>query len=379
VKLSLLSATSMVALAASAHAYVLVPVSVGPNLYDLVQDSDSTASTREPRTVATAALQATGGDRQDASFTGQVDQSAAAGTAFPLVPLGAARGTPPDDDFASRFAGTWRWNAWQKAIGIGVARIAPLIGTIGNGALPGGKPGSTVLIAQSRQAGLNGRSAFGDSQRSAAADVFAPSGTSTATMTVTGPANLRPRAGSGFSAAAANGAKPLPVTSEPTPAAASYPYVPQTGPVVNGNLVTANFSDAVTASGATTWIYKPIIPTASQRGPGTVRPNSVPPGDQVARLIDVTLPIGDQANATLADGTRAFLPASVSANPEATAARYLTSALNAGSAGLAGQTIEAFAIGFGNGSRTPAGAATDPLWEKIMAGVGPLDNSLALP
>jgi hypothetical protein len=175
-------------------------------------------------------------------------------------------------------------------------------------------------------------------------------------------------------------AKSMPVASEPAP---SYRYTPQPGPTTNGNLAAASFSDAVTASGAATWIYKPVIQAVGQ--PSADRPNALPTKEQAAGIvgqIDVTLPIGDAANAILADGTQAFLPASMSANPVASAARYLRSVLEAESAGRAEQTIEAFPIGFAKASRTPVGAftaAVDPLRGKIMAGAGPLDNSLALP
>jgi hypothetical protein len=99
-------------------------------------------------------------------------------------------------------------------------------------------------------------------------------------------------------------------------------------------------------------------------------------------VIDVTLPIDGQANAIRPDGTRTFLPASVSANPAATAARYVTSVLDAAPASGSGQTVEAFQIGPTKGAHTADGAATsvaDPLRGKILAGAGPLDNSLAMP
>jgi hypothetical protein len=387
-KSSLICATSMFALAASgsAHAYVLTSAPAETNLYDLVHDGDSAATAPAPLAIAAAALRATEIDQPEAGLTGPVDRSAAAGTAFPLVPLGAAPGTPPDNDFAMQFTGAWQWSAWQKALAIGVARIAPLIGTIDNGSSPDDKPGSTVFVAQSS---LTDGSSLDSRRRPAAVNRFAASSTSTATMTLTGPANLRQRAGSGFSVAAPNDVLPVPEASEsaptnpvlPTP---SYHYAPQPGPETKGNLAAASFSQAVTASGAVAPVYKPVVPANSQTGTAPRRPNSQPTSEQAAiyaRLIDVTLPIDGQANPTWADGTRTFLPASVSANPTAMAARYVTSVLDAAPANQSGQTVEAFQIGQTKG-HTLDGATTsvaDPLRGKIMAGAGPLDNSLALP
>jgi hypothetical protein len=414
-KYSLICATSIFALTAPrpAHAYVLTWAQAETNLYDLVHDGDAAAATPGPMAIAAAALQTAEPDRQEAGFTGPVDRSAAAGTAFPPVPLGAAPGTPPDNDFATQLAGTWHWNAWQKALAIGAARIAPLIGTINSS--PNEKPGSTVFVAQSSQTGFNDGSNLDSRRRLAAASTFAASSTSTATMTVTGPESLRQRAGSGFSVAAPNDVQPLPDASElapttpvlPTP---SYHYAPQSGPAAKGNLAAASFSGAVTASGAAALVYKPVVPANSQSGTTVGRPNSHPTSVEAAtygRLIDVTLPIGGPANstganstganstganstganatetsATGADGARTFLPASVSANPTAMAARYVTSVLNAAPASQSGQTVEAFQIGQTNGPRTldgPTTSVADPLRGKIMAGAGPLANSLALP
>jgi hypothetical protein len=386
-KYSLICATSIFALAASwsAHAYVLTPAPAAANLYDLVHDGDTAATTPGPLAIAAAALQATEIDQQEAGFTGPADRFAAAGAAFPQVPLGAAPGAPADNDFATQIAGTWHWTAWQKALAIGAARIAPLIGTIDNGGSPDEKPGSTVFVAQSSLTGFNGGSSLDRRRRSA--NAFAASSTSTATMTVTGPANFRQRAGSGFSVAAPNDVPPQPEISEPAPAPPmpSYHYAPQTGPVANGNLATASFSQAVTAAGALELLHKPVVPANSQTSAARGRPNSLPTSGAAAtyaRLIDVTLPIDGQANTTWLDGTRTFLPASVSANPTAMAGRYVASVLNAAPANQSGQTVEAFQIGQTRGPNTSDGATTsvaDPLRGKIMAGAGPLDNSLALP
>jgi hypothetical protein len=61
------------------------------------------------------------------------------------------------------------------------------------------------------------------------------------------------------------------------------------------------------------------------------------------------------------------------------AARYVTSVLDAEPAHQSGQTVEAFQIGQTKGGRGATTSVADPLRGKIMAGAGPLDNSLALP
>jgi hypothetical protein len=148
-------------------------------------------------------------------------------------------------------------------------------------------------------------------------------------------------------------------------------------------LAAASFSEAVTASGATALVYKPAVPASSHTGAVPGRPNSLPTNEQTAlyvRLIDVTLPIEGQSNATWVDGTRTFLPASVSANPTVMAARYVMRVIDAAPASQARQTVEAFQIGQTKGPQDGAtNSVADPLRGKIMAGVGPLDNSLALP
>ena len=127
------------------------------------------------------------------------------------------------------------------------------------------------------------------------------------------------------------------------------------------------------------------MPAFSQSGTRSGRTNLPPTSEDAAiyaRLIDVTLPIEGQVNASSADGTRTFLPASVSANPTATVVSYITSVRDAASANNAGPTVEAFQIGPTTGAHTSDGATasvTDSLRGKIVAGGGPLDTSLALP
>jgi hypothetical protein len=150
-------------------------------------------------------------------------------------------------------------------------------------------------------------------------------------------------------------------------------------------LVVASFSDAVSASGNATLVYKPVVAANTRPGSAPGRPNSPPTNEDATiyfRRIDVTLPIGGPVKVAQADRMQAFLPTSVSINPSATAGCYVASVLDAALASSPEQMAEAFQIGPTNGAHTPDGPATrvaDPLREKILAGVGPLDNSLALP
>lgn len=370
----------MLALAAAsaAHAGVLIPPSGETNLFDLVHDNVGTSAASDPLAIAGMGLQTTAFARLEASFTGPVDRSAAAGTAFPLVPLNAAPGTPPDEDFATQYTGTWHWNAWQKALAIGVAQVAPLIGHVGNGPSLNDRPGSTVFVAESSQPGFDRERATGSVRRSTAANALGPGSTSTATMTVTGLANF-PRAGSGFAVAGAMDAQPLAAASEQTPVGGeaptpSYHYAPQPSPAAKSNMMVASFGGAVTVA----------APTGhADTGPGASDLRSMNGNAAIyARSIAMTIPIDGDADATRPDGTRRFLPASVSANPAAAAAQYVARVLDAALAGVSEQTVEAFQIGPIKAARTPGGAAasvTDPLQGKILAGVGPLDNALALP
>jgi hypothetical protein len=384
-KLSLISATSMVALAATAHAYVLTRTPSETSLYELLHDSHGAAAAPDTSATGVSALQATDIAHQQASFTGPFDRAAARGTAFPLVPLGAAPGTSPTEDFATQYAGAWQWDSGQKALAIGMARIAPLIGTIGDGSSANDKPGSTVFVADNSPE-FNGGSGWDNRRR--IANEFAPSSTSSATITLSGAANTRQRAGSGFSVAAPTDAQPQPVAIQPgegqpapvdtKPATPTWRYAPQPNPGTKGNLVAASFSNAITASGAAP---QPVQPANSQSGIAPLGVNLLETASIFARMVDVTQPIDGQSNPTGADGTRIFLPASVSANPAAAAARYVMRVLDAARAGGSGPTIETFQIGPTKGSATggAASSVTDPLQGKIMAGTGPLDNSLALP
>jgi len=369
----------------SAHAAVLNPAPSQTNIFDLVRDGstsldggDMTVTRQDPLVTAVSALEATTVSWRQVSFTGPVDSSAAVGSVFPRVPLGAAPGTRPDDDFATPLTGAWHWNAWQKSLAVGLDRIAPLIGTIGNGPSPSDKPGSTVFVAEGPPASFNDGGAPG--VRSSSVTAFAPSSTSTATITVAGAGNFRQRAGSGFSVAAANSLQAMPKVSEPAAGTVvladagqptlGYHYAPApAGPAP----AAASFSGAVTAVGRFARIDTPLLPAKAQASDVAAT---------YARLIDLTQPIEGKTTGTHVDGTRTFLSASVSANPATTAALYVANVVNSAPASRVGQTVEAFQIGPTPGPRTPSSTGTsvsDPLHGKIMASAGALNNSLALP
>ena len=366
-----------------------------------------TVTAQDPLVSAAMALEATSVGWREISSTGPVDPSAAAGSAFSRVPLGAAPGTRPDDDFATPITGAWHWNTWQKALAIGMARIAPLIGTVGDGTSANDKPGSTVFVAEASRPGFNdGRTA-----RSPSVAAFAASSTSTATITVAGAGNFRQRAGSGFATAAANSLQRHAGAGRTGTAGghagrrgaanARLSLCAGANPATNPNAVAASFSNAVTANG----VFAQINPSETlgkiqtsearaqsgqgqpgQGQPGQGRPELALTSDAAgvyAKLIDLSQPIAGKANATHVDGTRSFISASVSANPSAAAALYLANVVNAPSSGpAAGQTVEAFQIGPTPGVSTRSGAGksvADPLHGKIMASVGALNNSLALP
>jgi hypothetical protein len=443
VKFSLISATSIIALFSAAvgpsHAAVLTAVPADANIYDLVHDGvtsadggDVTVTRQDPLVSAVMALETATPHWPESSFTGPVDPTA--GTVFPRIPLGAAPGTRPDDDFATPITGAWQWNALQKAYAIGQVRIAPLIGTIGNGPSGDDKSGSTVFASNSPTGFNDG----GGERSSSVAVAFAPSSTSTATITVAGAGNFRPRAGSGFSVAAANSLRAMPeVTDQAPPTVAladaaqptlGFNYAPAPNPATKGNVVEASFSDAVTATGVFAQMSAPaMLPKiqtseftssrgqpgqagngkiqtselASSRGqPGQagngkvqtselqsdqVRPARIQTSDAEAdyrNQIDLTQPIEGSSGGIQADGTRMYISASVSAHPSTVATLYMANVVNAAPTVVTGQTVEAFQVGPTPGPRAQGGTGTtvsDPLRGKIMASAGALNNSLALP
>ena len=104
VRLPLISATSIAALLSAgigqAHAGTLASPPTTLNIYDLVDDGvtssdggDTTVTMRDPLVIATLALEASANGLQELNFTGRLDPALARGSAYPLVPLGAASGT----------------------------------------------------------------------------------------------------------------------------------------------------------------------------------------------------------------------------------------------------------------------------------------------
>jgi len=432
VKFSLISATSI---------FALVTAAVGPgqaaelssaprqmNIYDLVHDGmtsadggDSTVTKQDPLVSAVSALEAATIGWRAVTFTGRASASTVA-TVLPRVPLGAAPGTRPDDDFATPFAGAWQWDASQKARAIGVARIAPLIGTIGNGPSANErKTGGTVFVAEGSRPGFS--DSGDDGVRSSSVSVvFAPSSTSTATITVAGAGNFRQRGGSGFSVAAANSLQADPPASEPAPQPVvltdtaqptlGYNYTPAIS-TTKGNAVEASFSDAITATGTFAQANSPVttarvqtselqsgratngkiqtselqtgrgqpgigkietsqlqpsrgllggvkVQTSELRS-GQVRTQQLQTSDVAAtysKLIDLTQPIEGKVSGTQGDGTRTFLSASVSANPSGTAALYMANVVNAAPIAQGGQTVEAFQVGPAPGGRARGASGT---------------------
>jgi hypothetical protein len=406
-KHSLISASSILALLSAAVGPAdAAPLTVMPgqfNIYDLVHDGatssdggDSTVSMQDPVVSAVAALEAAIANWLEVSFTGPVDTSAAAGLAFPRIPLGAAPGARQDNDFATPVAGAWQWNARQKSQAMGADRIAPLVGTIG-GASEYDKAGSTVFVAAGSQTGFSDRGYnAGGRGNSPALPGFSASSSNTATITVMGGGNFRQRAGPGFAAAASGSAPVVPSVAktvaqpESGQPALGYSYAPAASPAAKANAVEAAFSNAVTATGqfnaaTKTAVSKPVaVKIANGRSPdrGKVqtfdRDQSGPLGDGDVALFYRRLIEGSAGKTRGGD----FVSASVSATPSATAARYVAQALNSVNLIAADSNVEAFQIGPASESRTRNGKGTlvsNPLHDKIVAGAGALNNSLALP
>ena len=300
------------------------------------------------------------------------DWAGIASGAVPTVPPGVAAGTKPDDDFASSAAGAAQFDAVSKARATGQARIVPLIGTLGNGALPGEKPGGTVFVAAGSQTGFaDGGDTASGAAGSASANALTPSSSRTATITVAGGAHLS-RVGSGSvpyvaianSDQATLAAVGLPERTQPD---IGYHDPPLIAPAEKSNLMAASFSDAVTAA----------MRIADSARLSKVR-GSVVTFDN--RLIDhVQAIIGSRGNTT-DEGTKVFLSASVSANPRADATRYLAAAVDPTTANSIAQTVE----GAGpSPSLRPNGGDSATISEslkgKIPARGGPLNDSLALP
>jgi hypothetical protein len=405
---------------------------------------DGTVALQDLTVSATQALEATSGGWGTAGFTGKVDELVAAGNAYPAVPLGAAPGTHAIDDLVAPVViASQNMDALRKARAIGTERMASLIGTIGGGpAAPDTKAGSTVFVSAGSPVGFtDGGDMDGGHRASSVAFAFAPSSSSTATITVAGAGNLsRQKFAGGLSVIAANSLQATPaaiVDTAPSVAMSDaarptlgYNYAPvptaAVNPAAKTSTVAAVFSDVVTASGAQ--VADRVVPATIQTsqvqsGTGKIQTSQLQPGqaangsiqtsqiqggnnklrtsellaDQaqsvryqtseaavaLSKLLDLSQPPTSQHGNTQADGTRAFISASVSVNPTATAVRYMADAVNATPVSTAGQSVEAFQIGPTPGAtRTQANAATtvaDPLHGKILASAGPLNSNLALP
>jgi hypothetical protein len=422
VKFSLISATSIFALLSAAvgpaHAGILNTTPNQLNIYDLVHDGetssdggDITVTKQDPSDTAATALEASINGLQTVSFTGRIDLSA---RAYPMTPLGAAPGSKPNEAFASSIDDNRQWTPTQRARALGQVRVASLIGTIGNGPVANERTGRTVFVSEGSQVAFNDS---GDDARpggTRAALAFAPSSTSTATITVAGAGNsTRQGPNGGTYTVTANSLRAIPLAGgdaskglaladmvQPT---LGYHYAPQSTTMAKGSAVPASFSDAITATGNLAQVIAPA-PVAtiqtSQVQPKAVRPDqvltseiqkqqfqAVDAGIGGQKLTDVVPPILNPRADTLidasrTDGTRTLISTTVSANPSATAATYLTSVIRRAPTEVANPSIDAFEIGPTAGPKTRASAATtvpEPLRGKIVASAGPLNGSLALP
>jgi hypothetical protein len=422
VKFSLISATSIIALLSAAvgpaQAATLSTTSDLLNIYDLVRDGvtssdggDSTVTKQDPSISAVTALESSINGLQTVSFTGRIDLS---GRAYPITPLGVARGSKPNETFASPIDDNGQWTPTQRARALGQARLASLIGTIGNGPVANDRTGRTVFVSEGSQIAFNDG---GDSARpngTRAAFAFAPSSTSTATITVAGAGNLSRQGPNGDTyTVTANSLRAMPVTSgdadkglaladtvQPT---LGYHYAPQAATMAKGNAVPASFSDAITATGNLAQVVTPPQDASIQTSmvePKADQPReilasqiqkqqfrSVEAGTSVQKLTDVVPPIlnprADKViDASRTDGTRTLISTSVSANPSATAASYLANVIRRVPAGTANPSIDAFEVGPTPGPKIQTSAATtvsEPLNGRIVASAGPLNGSLALP
>jgi hypothetical protein len=370
VKSSLISATSLVALLVAAfgtvHAAVINREFGSTNIPDPIQDLDmpsndspDLATRQELSVAAVSAFNFVSGGWRSATSTGQSDDAAAAGDAFPAIPLGAAPGTKPNNDFASAVTGSGQLDPVRKAWATGIAMIAPLIGTAGYRASVSDKAGGSVFIAAGGQVGFN---AAGSGMRMESGNRFGPGSTGTATVTVPAVgrqsaaivpyvATLKPEAD------AVSQPAPGPDAVQPVP---RFKYAPVASSEAKTNLVPAEFSDSVTASGHFRNSARP--------------PSSVSDDGKTAGLAQKLQ--GAYAG-TEGDGTRTLLSASVGADPPVAAARHLASVIRSAPTSPPAQTVEAFQIGAPAGPKTQA--VSDPLLGKIVAGNGALNNSLALP
>jgi hypothetical protein len=414
VKLSLISATSVIALLSSgidpARAAALSPWPVQSNIYDLVQDGvtsaeggDQTVTRQDPLVLAALALEASTNGLQAIGFTGRPDSAIALGNAYPAIPLGAAAGTRPADGLVLEVptTGNLQWDAMLKARAVGAERMASLIGSIGIGQPDKDKSSGTVFMAAASPAGFNDGGDPDGAGTSSVVAAYAPSSTSSATITVAG--NLS-RQNNNLAVVAANslqrmtpGAVDAPVLlSDATQPTRGFVYAPISNPEAKLIALPASFSDAATANGVRIADWK--SPSAIQTSEAAVV-QGVTRNSDVSRMVRVqTSEVGPDlarspdrvsanlvaAGATQVDGTRRFMSVSVSANPTASAALYMANVVSAAPTSPIGQatTVEAFQIGPRTNATAPTLAVStvsQPLGGKIFASAGPLNSNLALP
>ena len=194
-KFSLISATSVFALLSasigSGHASLISTAGSPAPVFDLARGPASEGAPRSPSSLAVAALGVMGGGLQTASSTGKVDYAAAAGMAYPAVPMGAAAGTQRDETVSSSVVGMSTTDPVARARAVGQARMMALIGTVDGTTAKKSSTGATVFVAAGSLTGFgDGDSASNIGRGTAMAATFAPSSSSTATITIAGAGNL---------------------------------------------------------------------------------------------------------------------------------------------------------------------------------------------
>jgi hypothetical protein len=375
-----------------ARAATISTAPVALNLYDLVRDGitssdggDATVASEDLAISAVRALQSANSLWREATFTGGRHRAMAEGAGIPATPMNAAAGTVPDQDLASTSAGSEQWSVWQKARAIGLERIAPLIGAVGAAPAPNEKPGGSVFLAPGYRPGFNDASGGLGTPGSPPVKAFAPSSTSTASVTVAGGGAARQASGSwpvptSDSPAATGGAGDVPAAVARPDAAArpEYIYAPVRNNPAKTGLVAASFSDVVSAVGDLTRVVPPLAiaklpPTQPQPGPARPALNQALNATKSSGLPTVT-----RATPGVGGGSQVDLNSSVRTDPSITAARYMATIGATGSAGSGPPSVEMFQVGPSSGLKTRT-IVSEPLRKKATSGPGALNNPLALP
>jgi hypothetical protein len=220
--------------------------------------------------TAVIAFEASVGGLQSVGFTGRIDQVAVSGNGYPKIPLGAARGSEPDESLALATPGTTPMDAMEKARAVGQLRMASLIGTVGTGPSQKDGPGETVFMANVSKPTFNDGGDENGPASSSSTLAFAPSSTSTATITMAGAGNSsRQWAGGGTNfVVAANSLQAAPAAqtdavkgvdlTEAAQPTLGYNYAPTANSAAKGNEMQATFSDAVSATGDLAQIVTPL-------------------------------------------------------------------------------------------------------------------------